>query len=793
MDALHDIRPRLRADALFTATDHGVLLQYPEGQFVLKGRTAYTWTCRLAPHLTGANTVAELCEGLPAERVEAVIAIVRALLERGVVRDMRPEEPAAGGGSASLPEAVAARFGDQLAYLDHQLGGSAAAAFARFRDTRVLIAGHGEAAESCAATLLRNGLRAVSLAGDPELPARLQPELEELHAVGCDAQVVLCPAEAGGGGPDGTDRDADVVVACGTGHGALLDRNRAALGGGPALLPLTVLDGMAVIGPLVSGDSRGDGHGEAAAARRPAAGCWQCAVLRLAAGLEPAAAAAFLRAAYTGRSAGGPDAQLGRMLGTTLAFDVFRYRTGALPAESAGTLLLQDCATLETSRQILLAHPDCEACGEPRAPRQGSSGFPGPCPPDRSGPVEERVLFGTYAGVFRRYADDALPQSPLRAAAVEVAAPGPSAVSARSVTAFALGTQAAARAAARTSAALAYEVLLHAHGMPRSAAPYLADPSCVRVPGHELSTWSGTAEPDGPDDGPGQAPWLRAWTVDPAERALTASERTVAVPAAAVHPGGVLNRDRRFEPGGAGAGAGATVEAATRAGLLSALAYEGVVAALRGTAAAHPLPVDTAADDDVGFLLRSLAHLDQSVTLLALPGAAPAHAVAALATGRSPTTGPLPGGTAQALGRGSARTLGPDTVQALGPDTVQALGPDTAQALGHGTTRAEATVHALRDLLGTLQLAREGRKADLGEPLVPGFDVEALRAAAVEAPPSATPWGAGKTPASQREPAWPQAVPGRDVLVAVTTPPDLRAGGVETVRVLLRGTAEAPE
>ncbi|MGY1440051.1 hypothetical protein [Streptomyces sp. LHW50302] len=38
VDALDDIRPRLRADALFTATDHGVLLQYPEGRFVLKGR-----------------------------------------------------------------------------------------------------------------------------------------------------------------------------------------------------------------------------------------------------------------------------------------------------------------------------------------------------------------------------------------------------------------------------------------------------------------------------------------------------------------------------------------------------------------------------------------------------------------------------------------------------------------------------------------------------------------------------------------------------------------------------------
>ncbi|UNT00777.1 hypothetical protein MMF93_33045 [Streptomyces tubbatahanensis] len=790
MDALHDIRPRLRADALFTATDHGVLLQYPEGQFVLKGRTAYSWMCRLAPHLTGAHTVAELCDGLPKERADAVVGIVRTLLERGVVHDLRPPEPAGGDGGGPPAEKVVARFGDQLAYLDHQLGGPAAAAFARFRDTRVLIAGHGEAAESCAATLLRNGLRSVTLTGGPELSARLRPELEELHAAGCEAQVELCPAREGGEGANDANRDADVVVACGVGHGQLFDRNRAALGGGPALLPLTVLDGTAVIGPLVSGA----GHYEAAGDLERATGCWQCAVLRLAAGLEPAAAAAFLRAAYTGRSAEGPDAQLGRMLGTTLAFDVFRYRTGALPAESAGSLLLQDCATLETSRQTLLAHPDCEACGEPPVPRRGGSNSVGPHPPGESRAGEEKVLFGTYAGVFRRYADDTLAQSPLRAAAVEVATPGPSAIPARAVTAFALGAQTDARAAARTSAALVYESLLHAHGMPRSAAPYLADSSCVSVPGHELSTWSGTgtwggtgtwsgtgtwggtgtwsgtAQPGGPDGGTGQTPWLRAWTWEPAAgKAWTASGRIVAVPAAAVHPGGALNRDRHFEPGGAGAGAGSTVEAAARAGLLSALAYEGVVAALRGRDAARILPVGTATDGDVGFLLRSLAHLGQPVTLLELPGAAPAHAVVALASARPTATGPLPAGTAPASGHRAA------------------------QALGYGATRAEAVVRALRDLLGTLQLACEGREADLGDPLVPGFDAEALRTPAAQAASPASRPGPDETPTSWQEPMWPRAVPGRDVLVAVTTPPDLRAGGVETVRVLLREAPKAPE
>ncbi|MEU2720640.1 hypothetical protein [Streptomyces smyrnaeus] len=773
MDPTHDVRPRLRADALFMATDDGVLLQYPEGRFVLKGRTAYRWMCRLAPHLTGAHTLAELCDGLPEERRATVTAMVRTLLARGVVRDVRPaDSPPGQGSSPLLPEAVRDRFADQLAYLDHQLGPGAATAFARFRATRVLIAGHGATAESCAVTLLRNGLRTVSLTGPyRQPPCQLLLERDALRAAGCDVEVEMLAAGEDSGGPREAEDAADLVVACGTGHGELARRNRVALDGGPALLPLTVLDGTAVLGPLVHGRGDGDGDhdggdggddGEGTGGGGQAAGCWQCAVLRLAANLEPMDSAALLRAVHTERSAAGPATQLDRMLGTTLAFEVFRYRTGALPAECAGALVLQDRTTLATTRETLLAHPDCAACGRtPSTARAGTSGQAGPGVGDRTGPAGEAELFGAYAGVFRRYADDTLPQSPVRAARIEVAAPGPSAVPLRSVTAFALDTQADARTAARYRAALVYEGLLHAHGLPRGAAQYLADGAVERVPGAELSNWSGlggiggTVEPVGPDEHAAEGPWLTAWEWEPAQGAFDGHGRTVAVPAAAVHPGGAVDRDGHFEPGGAGAGAGATLDAAARRGLLSALAHQGVVAALRAQAAPRMLPGqpgDAAAEEDCGFLLRAAAHLDRRVALVELPGAAPAHAVVALAED--------------------------------GP------GAHTAEAFGYGTTRAEAVTHALRDLVGTLQLAAHGHQADLGDPLVPGVDAQALAAmagcdAGVE---STEEPGAGERAAARAPDGR-----GRAALVVVTTPPDLRAGGVETVRVLLRRPREAAE
>jgi hypothetical protein len=135
------------------------------------------------------------------------------------------------------------------------------------------------------------------------------------------------------------------------------------------------------------------------------------------------------------------------------------------------------------------------------------------------------------------------------------------------------------------------------------------------------------------------------------------------------------------------------------------------------------------------------------VTLLELPGAAPAHAVVALAAKdpRAPASG---------------RTW----------------------ALGAGPDANAAAADALRDLVGTLQLAAEGGPtADLGDPLLDGVDAATLLALAVTEDP-APPQRAVIT----EELGSALASDGVQALVAVTTPPDVRACGLETVRVLLR-------
>lgn len=211
------------------------------------------------------------------------------------------------------------------------------------------------------------------------------------------------------------------------------------------------------------------------------------------------------------------------------------------------------------------------------------------------------------------------------------------------------------------------------------------------------------------------------------------ADRMYEVPAAAVRPDGALNRDGVFERGSAGCGAGTTEDEATGAGLLSALAHRGLVAALRGEEPPGTLRPPDTGDGALAFLLRAAARLDRDVTLLDLPGAAPGHAVAALASS-----------------------------------------PGEEWALGYGRDRDEAALRALRDLVGTLQLA-DPAGVDLGDPLLPGVSPEALCAAAT-----------GHAAAERPAVAGPHLAPsGWETLVVSTAPQDLRPCGLHTVRVLL--------
>ncbi|MFC8588010.1 YcaO-like family protein, partial [Streptomyces sp. NPDC057217] len=344
-------------------------------------------------------------------------------------------------------------------------------------------------------------------------------------------------------------------------------------------------------------------------------------------------------------------------------------------------------------------------------------------------------------GVFTRYADEPVTQTPLKVGAVEV---GLGAAGTRTVVAFDVQHTAGARLRALDAAAAVYAE----HVVPtvpveagsssgREQAPHRVDPDA-------LTTATGAG-------GDPVASWVLATSL------LT--KEPVRVPAGAVRPFGPDNPDRRFEPSRAGAGAGPGLPEASAAGLLSALAHDALRRSVRGagrTAVIPPAVFDEA--PETRFLLRSAGHLGLDVELLDL--------------GEEEHTG-----VSVVLAR--ARTTGPD-------------GPG-GWAVGAALDRADAATDALRDLLGAAQLTAEGvlgtedasgakRTPDTGDPLLADLD-PALVPVTADAPAPALP---AVTWADVVERL---AAAGRDALVVPTHAADLPAAGIHTVRVLLTRAA----
>ncbi|MCX5192572.1 TOMM precursor leader peptide-binding protein [Streptomyces sp. NBC_00249] len=724
-------RPRIRRDVLFTETPDGVLFHNSDGGFRLTARTAYRFATLIVPHLTGEHSVAELCQGLGEPQRTMIGELVKTLYERDFARAV--EEPGAAELPAAVPEPdVARRFAPQIAYADHYAD-DAEARFLRFRGTRVAVLGADAVARWCAVSLVRNGCAVVGV-----LPGAAAQEVEaeaaEARADGCPVEIRTLPdgeTPLGWAELEGFDF---VVVSGGAGAPArLFPLLRAGIPEGRSLLPAWSYGNDAVVGPLMT-------HG--------AAGCWSCAALRLGAARGGAGAAELWSSlALPGAPlAAGPvpGRPLAAMIGNLLGYEVFRATSGALPAETAGRLLVQDMASLDVTAEPLFPHPRCPFC-VPEGPAEqavdlasaGTSGAPAlptlETAREADALVEElnrrSALVRPYAGVFTRYADEELTQIPLKLGVVElgVGHAGP-----RTVAAFDVHHVAGARMRALDAAALVYaEHVVPARGLVEvPGAPAAGDPAAV-VPA-ALATASGM---------PGEvAAYQRAVSL------LT--KEPVLVPAGAVRPFGPHNADRLFERTRAGAGAGPSAADAAAAGLLSALGHAALLRAVRGAAAARvPLPGPDGADAELTFLVRSADRLELAVELLDLGEG-----------GRS--------GVQVLLARAGERW-----------------------ALGEGLDRRTAAVAALRELLGAVQYEADGAgpggPADTGDPLLRDLDARAIGVS-----------GAGAEPVAGPGTSWERVLErlgdaGLDAYVVATGSPELAGVGIHTVRVLLTSVRES--
>lgn len=777
-DLVAQTRPRIRRDTLFTKTPEGVLFHNASGGFRVDARSAYQYASLLVPHFNGRNLVADICRSLGQPQREMVGALVKALYDRGFARDVPPDADA-----ADLPAEVATRFAEQIAYIDHYVD-QPASRFARFRGSRVAVLGTGPVARWCASSLIRNGCAHVAVTAgigdgpgtdeldtdelDADRPgadglAEVRAEAAELTAAGCPVEIaVRTPTPALADWADLTGYDF-VIVAAGARAPAQTLRLRAAgVPAGTALIPAWTLGARAIVGPLTAAGS---------------SACWVCAALRLGGNADGDAAAELWKRVSlpdSGPALGQPTGAAAAMLGNLLGYEVFKLATGALPPETAGQVVIQNLDSFDVVAETLLPHPGCPHCAAQRSaadadgtqlrelrelPAAGLRDLVPDAPVAADGPAaevdaaadalvaeldERMVLFGRQAGVFTRYTDEPWTQLPLMVSTIRLALP---AVGRREIAAFDVHSVAGARRRALHAAAGVYAEHV------RGGAAATPRPGLPRVDPARLSIASGVGAPV-----EGDHLWRTAVSLLTGDPLL--------VPTAAVYPFGPENHAAVVTPTRAGIGAGASLVEAVQQGLLSALCYPALLRAMRGAGGVARIALDALdGSPELAFLAKAARNIGIEAELLDL--------------GAGPTGAGAGAGLADARPAGAAHVL-----------LARAEDPRTGTAgwrIAAHPSWAQAAVAALRDLLGWVQLGRQitdGRPVDDGDPLLADLDPATL-AVATESPARLDArTGMGEILDGLR-------AGGQDALVVQTTPPDLRAGGLATVRVLLAAPDQA--
>jgi bacteriocin biosynthesis cyclodehydratase domain-containing protein len=723
--------PRLRHDVVFAEVNDGVLLRDSDNGFVLKGKSAYRLASLMFPFLTGEHSVGELCADLPPGHRDMVVTMIRTLFDRGLARDARPVP-------SGLAEPVRLRFASQLNFVDHYAD-DPDRRFSAFRTSRVLVAGTGETAVAAAASLLGNGLERLDLTtSGAAVPDELTRTAAELTAGGC--AVVVQPVMRNPADLTTADLAGYDVVLLTAGFGGDLEleqllRLASHPQPGPVLIPAFAVGPRAIAGPLI---------------KAGASPCWVCALLRLDGNLDPGDMSRVWRAVSLpgpGPAGSGLSQPVARMFGNMLAFDLFRLRTGALPAELDGSVLIQDLDTLESSREHVLPHPACPACrGTEGTGSTGGTARPaaeaGQLSTGELTDRRQKALYGRHTGIVCAFTDGSLAQSPLKVARLRIGLGGAK----REIAAFDLHTAAAARARALDAVAVTYAdaVAFTAHAVRATDRVHNGNGSKLAlVTDAALLTWAGLTGSDAGSGEPEPA-WLPATSLGTGE--------TRYVPAAAVYPSSGLNSRGRFERTGAGTGAGRTSAEAHRAGLLSAVSYLALRNAMAAAGTARRVtPAALGADAEIDFLLGAAETVGRPVTLLGLAAPGPAHVLLAVAEAE-----------AQAEAEGRPRW-----------------------AVGAALTGRDAAMAALRDLVGAMQLASgQDQPPDLGPELLPDLDPRTVLVMADDRPAPEPAAGelAGCLLAS-----------GYDALAVDTTPPDLAGTGLfATTRVLLGRSAVTP-
>jgi hypothetical protein len=578
-----EIRPRLKQDAVFLRSQHGIFVKHREDSFVIRGQSAFQLLSALAPHLTGEQTLSELCEGLTEGQTSSVMSLVSMLIARGLVIDH--ELPAEGVDVEAMRT-----FADQASFLEH-FGDRGGRGFDRFRNAAILVVGDQTLAGSVVKSLQSNGSRRARLVRliDLERTASASAAAFDLQQADLVCFASLTPD------PQVAVRLAEICEASNV-----------------AYLPAWRLGDELVLG-LLATNQRETGW---SSHDTP---CWRCFWLRMQDNAV-AAAADFWAGVTLGPSAMRPVSVVpdhaGAIAGGLLAFEIFKYLSGVLRSELSDALVVVDLEHCTTSRDRPLLHPCCERGNHwliaDREPHEA-----GPAAPPTK-PIAVNHYVARRTGIFTAFCDDALPQIPIATAAIEAPALPPAFTSEGVVYGFAAAAHSEARADAlhralekyalhtlRRTRRLANQTTLDAHENGRRPSTLALD---------ELTTWLGTRGPS----------FNEARQAVPASTLDGSTFYCVPLSAVVASPG--LNGLAEFEPCADGVAAAATLADAVTEALVGATGLLDLQALARGQRAAAAVPAsELEADDRLRFYLAAANSLDCPVEVYELLANGPVH------------------------------------------------------------------------------------------------------------------------------------------------------------------------
>ncbi|MGW9080659.1 hypothetical protein [Streptomyces kronopolitis] len=319
------MRPRLKSDVLYVPTGDGVHVFGAGVDLALRGRSAYQWLDRLAPHLDGSVELDALLGRLPDDKRQAVHALVGQLRAAGCLVDAGEDLP------HGLTRQELETYASEIAFLDYH-GDSAARRFETYRHSEMVVVGSGPVFVSLVCSALRSGVRSLcTVCTDPAGTHTVRlAELTAEAAARDPRQVVRhTPLE------DGTlprvvgQADAVLHVADGAGVDRAVRLDALCRESDTLLVQGLVLDDIAWLGP--------------------AGAAWRSAWRRLGA-RGPFRPNAFL----TGPAAAVVAAHLGLAAFTALT----GIATGAEAAAGAREEITRiDLETLRTSTHTFLPHP----------------------------------------------------------------------------------------------------------------------------------------------------------------------------------------------------------------------------------------------------------------------------------------------------------------------------------------------------------------------------------------------------------------------------------------------------